>query len=741
MRWKWIIGIAVGLVIAAVIALYIIISSYDFNSLKPQITRAAKEATGRELKLEGDIKLKISLRPALVVEGVRFQNAPWGSRPDMAQIKRFEVQVALLPLLSKNIEVSRLILMEPDILIETDRAGKSNLEFEKKPVAEKPIISGNIKLSRLILTEPGILVETDLAGKSNLEFEKKPVADKPKEAPPPKGEMKLPALAIKELRIVKGLMTYKVGRTGKNYAVGLESLNAGIPSLESPIKLQVKGDYNKEPFEVDGSLGPVAAFTKPGTPWPLNVTAKIVGAVLTIDGSIKDVKTQRGMDLKLGLKGKELADFGKLTGKPLPVKGPYDISGRITDVAPKAYKISDLKANLGESDLSGSMNANLAGSRPSISATLSSKKMDVRSLMGAGGESAKSGKEAPKAGAKRERMFSNDPLPLEGLNQVDAAVKYRAAQVLLPKLALNDLSVDLNLKNGRLVIRPFKALVGGGALDGFVDLDSEGKVAALTTFIKIDKLDLGKMLKDLQFNETVEGNLDVEMDLKGRGASVADIMGELNGKTVMVMGKGKISNKYLELLSGGLSSNIFKLLNLAQKETEQTVVNCFVSGFSIKNGQAETTALVFDTERMSVVGDGEIDLKTEKLNIGLKPSPKESAGTGTAGKIQQSLTDLANPFRLAGTLANPSLAVDPTQAAVTATQIAESFGLLGKKGSSAAPAGTAAGTDLCAPAIEAAKKGVKMGSAQEKKGTAEPALSPKGSLKDLGKGLKKLFGK
>jgi hypothetical protein len=146
---------------------------------------------------------------------------------------------------------------------------------------------------------------------------------------------------------------------------------------------------------------------------------------------------------------------------------------------------------------------------------------------------------------------------------------------------------------------------------------------------------------------------------------------------------------------------------------------------------------------MSVVGDGEIDLKTEKLNIGLKPSPKESAGTGTAGKIQQRLTDLANPFRLAGTLANPSLAVDPTQAAVTATQIAESFGLLGKKGSTAAPTSTATSKDLCGPAIEAAQKGVKMGAAagQEKKGTAEPApTSPKGSLKGLGKGLKKLFG-
>jgi len=45
------------------------------------------------------------------------------------------------------------------------------------------------------------------------------------------------------------------------------------------------------------------------------------------------------------------------------------------------------------------MDANLAGSRPSISAALSSKKMDLRSFMGKGGEAAKPtgkpGKEAP----------------------------------------------------------------------------------------------------------------------------------------------------------------------------------------------------------------------------------------------------------------------------------------------------------------------------------------------------------
>jgi uncharacterized protein involved in outer membrane biogenesis len=154
MRWKWIkwaLGIFVVLIIALVITVYAVLSSYDFNSLKPKIARAVKDATGRELSLAGDIDLDIGLFPSLVFDDVRFQNAPWGSRPNMAKISRFEVQVALLPLITGKIEVNRLILIEPDILIETDKAGKSNVEFEntKKVLPMEPEEGAPAKESKL----------------------------------------------------------------------------------------------------------------------------------------------------------------------------------------------------------------------------------------------------------------------------------------------------------------------------------------------------------------------------------------------------------------------------------------------------------------------------------------------------------------------------------------------------------------------------------------------------------------
>ncbi|MFC1581154.1 AsmA family protein, partial [Thermodesulfobacteriota bacterium] len=97
MRWKWVLGISAALILAVVVTVYIVLSSYDYNSLKPTITDAVRDATGRELTLGGDIALKIGPIPVLVVEDVTFQNASWGTSPEMARIKRFELQVRLFP--------------------------------------------------------------------------------------------------------------------------------------------------------------------------------------------------------------------------------------------------------------------------------------------------------------------------------------------------------------------------------------------------------------------------------------------------------------------------------------------------------------------------------------------------------------------------------------------------------------------------------------------------------------------
>ncbi len=182
MRWKWILGISVAVIIAVFVAAYIIASSYDFNKFKPRITELVKQYTGRDLTLGGDIDLGLSLFPTLVVNDVAFQNATWGTRPQMARVKRLEVQIALLPILRGNIHVSRLTVVNPEFLIEIDKSGKSNLEFD---VPEKP--------------EPETSEDKTIDGEQDF-------------------------LKFKEVQIEGGAVTYNDHQSGRSAEISIESI-------------------------------------------------------------------------------------------------------------------------------------------------------------------------------------------------------------------------------------------------------------------------------------------------------------------------------------------------------------------------------------------------------------------------------------------------------------------------------------------------------------------------------------
>ena len=87
----------VGLLVLVVAGGAVIALSFDPDSLKPRIVAAVKQATGRDLTLDGRIRLGLSLRPTLTVQGVSFANPPGFSRPQMATLERLDLKLALLP--------------------------------------------------------------------------------------------------------------------------------------------------------------------------------------------------------------------------------------------------------------------------------------------------------------------------------------------------------------------------------------------------------------------------------------------------------------------------------------------------------------------------------------------------------------------------------------------------------------------------------------------------------------------
>jgi uncharacterized protein involved in outer membrane biogenesis len=87
MSWKRVVGIAVVILILVVLGAYFFLSTYDYNRLKPRIAKAARDTTGRELTLAGNLDVKISLSPTLTVEQITLHHQ--GRWSDQANILKF----------------------------------------------------------------------------------------------------------------------------------------------------------------------------------------------------------------------------------------------------------------------------------------------------------------------------------------------------------------------------------------------------------------------------------------------------------------------------------------------------------------------------------------------------------------------------------------------------------------------------------------------------------------------------
>lgn len=98
----------------------------DVEGWKTDLQERVGTLSGRKLSIDGPIDFKVSYPPRIIVEGVRLENAKWGSKPDMLKAKMLIAEVDFLPLLFGDVAVPRVQLVGVDILIETKSGGISN---------------------------------------------------------------------------------------------------------------------------------------------------------------------------------------------------------------------------------------------------------------------------------------------------------------------------------------------------------------------------------------------------------------------------------------------------------------------------------------------------------------------------------------------------------------------------------------------------------------------------------------
>lgn len=314
-RFRWVLIILAALVLLPGVGLAVFLATFDANAQKPRIIAAVQGATGRALGLEGPIGLKLSLVPTLTLEGVTLANAPGGSRAEMVRLRRAEVELALLPLLSRQVEVRRLVLVGPDILLETDAAGRPNWAFAPEgAAAAAPAPAAPAEAARQAEARLGI--------------------------------------RIGAVRVEAGRLTWRDGRTGVARVVGVESLT--LAGGDGPMALSARLSLDGTPIGVEAATGPLAALLgePPAAPWPVRAMVQALGARVTVEGGIARPREGAGWRFAVEAIVPELARLAPLLPDvPLPPLREVALTATVAETPGGLPAVTGLRLSLGAAAL------------------------------------------------------------------------------------------------------------------------------------------------------------------------------------------------------------------------------------------------------------------------------------------------------------------------------------------------------------------------------------------------------
>jgi len=560
MRIKRLLTGAAIVVVGGVAAMFAIIQSIDFNSYKDLVAQQVKAATGRDLVLAGNVKVAISLIPHLEIDQVSFRNADWGSEPQMLKLEKLEADVALIPLLSSQIQIKQVRLVGADILLETNKDGLGNW-----------------------------VMGTPSTG----------------------GTSSAPLPQISQVAIEKATLRWKNGVTGKMRTLAVDKLSLSPSDAVGNLAIAFDGKVDMVPVNLKGITGTLASFTQ--GPLPINATGQIAGGDLAVKGEVADPASLKGIALELTLSGKSASDLGALFGATLRPLGAYQIRTRLANPDGK-FAFEGLAGKLGGTDFTGHIALDPAKTPLAIDAALASSHLDLADFGVKPGEDKKSA--APGDG----KVFSAEPWDLTALQSVDGQFRLNVQRAILGATTLDNLVGEATLEKGTLKITTLTAGLGEGTLGAAANLNGAATPAAIEARLRANNVDGAPLLDAMGMGGAVTaGRLNLEAVVQGPGASLRGLMAGLNGGIHLEMGEGAINNDFARLMF----ADLFQLVTFGGT-ANGAKVNCMVTDFAAVDGIAGAKTLVLDTPGVTVVGTGDVNLRNETLHLKFDSHSKQT---------------------------------------------------------------------------------------------------------------------
>ena len=754
------------LVVGGVVAY--VAATFNPNSYKPQIIQLVKEKKQRDLKLEGDIKLKFW--PSIGADLGKISLSEFKSDKEFAAVDGLRVSLKLMPLLAKKLVVDEVEVkgvrativkfkdgrMNIDDLLSKDEKKQEQFEFDIDHVvvanaaltyrdeaqgAQYALSNVNLKTGRIAPNVPG-QIDLAMTVKGN-----KPKIDL--------------AIALKtKLTFDLEQMVFSLqdmGLDAKGAAADLSNLNVKASgSVQAKLKsgelvtdklaVAMTGVSGKDNLDIKLDAPKLQITKDKATGDRLTVAAKITGpggvtvanVVLPgIEGTAAAFKSA-GMTLDLDITQGDQTIKAKVTS---PLSGNFQTQQ--ISLPQLGITVTATGPNLPGKSISGSLNgsASVNGAKQQAQANLSGKISDstIKAVVSVNGFAppgvtfdvdidqldldryAPQGAAASAGGAGG----ADKPIDLTALRALRANGKLRIGSLKVANLKASNVRLDFKANGGRVEVSPLSANLYQGSMNGALSVNAAQAVPSFAIKQNLSGVAIGPLLKDLANKDTLEGNGSVSVDVTTQGATVGALKRALNGGASVNLRDGSI--KGIDV-AGTIRNAKAKLGSLKGQQTQtadknqKTDFSEMTGTFVIRNGVASNHDLTMKSPLLRVGGAGDINIGDDTINYLVKATLVGSL-KGQDGREATELKGLTVPVRATGPLTAPSFGLDYSAMLTdNVKQQAEEKikgkleGLLGGKKGAAAPAPGA----TAAPGAPA----------------AQPAEAPKASsTKDVIKGL------
>ncbi|WP_420413117.1 AsmA family protein [Roseibium sp.] len=344
-----------SLLFVIVTALLVVPFFLPKDQIKQQVVQQIDNRFGWRIRLDGPVSLSLLPGFQLTAEDIGISGEAGADGIEFAKAKQMEFGLAWAGLLSGNIQVTGITLIEPDIYLEKSASGATSWE-PRKALRAQPIGSDS--------------------GSSATESASQ--AQDSSDTPAVSNQGYLESIGVDRVEISNGKLTYIDGGSNQNLSVQDLNLTLNAPDLAGSVDLASSFLFEDIPLEITGSLtNPLGLVS--GDQVPVDLSFSSTDNVVSIKGNA-GLEPPRA-DLALAASGPSLKALAALGGQQLDSDpGAFKLDAQLAG-SEAAVSIADLHLVLGALSLGGAADADLTGLVPEVSGRLVLKDGSISDLL------------------------------------------------------------------------------------------------------------------------------------------------------------------------------------------------------------------------------------------------------------------------------------------------------------------------------------------------------------------------